>query len=839
MDKRYKEEQIRLDNVINDLDEALKEIDYRLYETKVKMQRYYESCLADAYGALVQSNKDKKGYLSKKINLQNTRKELYHNRLVVEAEEEGKTKKSDLLVGLHTYFYKGKNIIYSWYNPLCANYILGNKTSDFQCVVKDKHGDEYLTEYKLLLQRKVELYNDKVQKITDMYNILKPVDEKIIADEFLSELMKRREEVEFQNIVFSIQEQQANIIQSPFRDNIIVQGCAGSGKSMIMLHRLPILLFSRHDIRKSDIYIITPSTTYIDMAKNMIIDLEIEDVKMGTINQYYRHVISKYYNNFIYPKKKSSIKLDPQIYKWIYSDDIILDIKNSIRAKISEANIEYSKFYKQLNLTQSNSDHKIMTFKEEISQEILNLQKILNANSRTLKVQFHNIKGFINEIKKLADTLKNRKLSIVRDLNKQIQDEVKVWEGALKDLEIINKDKNPIMYKNREDIVQSSIKKEENLKQFLLEIMQDNEFFNVIEAFSTKIYNFLEKYPEVDDNFEKNKLADIYKHINDKEIIYNFANGLLNKLEKIKDDYYMFGKGFLDDIKSVRNLANSVTNNNEPYISMNDMVLIYTTRNNLDDLNKSVVQDAISMIQNKAKEMDVRFNKNVYYDFIPYIYLQIIYTYQGAPNKRLEGLLAIDEAQNLEVTEYKLLKDVNKNVVFNLYGDINQHVESEKGIDDWEQIKDVVSFNIYDMNNNYRNAQQITEYCNEKFNMNMNVINISGHDVKEIDSERDIIDFIKNLRIEKGKTGLSAIIFKDRKILKLVESLNKVYKSFNIINDGNKQINANMWNVISVDNAKGIEFKRALVIEIGMTKMEKYIACTRALDELIVYKGNL
>ena len=61
---------------------------------------------------------------------------------------------------------------------------------------------------------------------------------------------------------------------------MIVQGCAGSGKSMIMLHRLPIILYDNpKSLNRSNLYIITPSQMYIDMAENMRHQLEISDIK--------------------------------------------------------------------------------------------------------------------------------------------------------------------------------------------------------------------------------------------------------------------------------------------------------------------------------------------------------------------------------------------------------------------------------------------------------------------------------------------------------------------------------------------------------------------------------
>ena len=72
----------------------------------------------------------------------------------------------------------------------------------------------------------------------------------------------------------------------------------------------------------------------------------------------------------------------------------------------------------------------------------------------------------------------------------------------------------------------------------------------------------------------------------------------------------------------------------------------------------------------------------IIYPFSQYLYLQIMYIFNGAPNAVTESLITIDEAQNVEVEELRLIKAVNKNrVVLNLFGDIKQHVEGAKGID--------------------------------------------------------------------------------------------------------------------------------------------------------------
>ena len=120
--------------------------------------------------------------------------------------------------------------------------MLDNCAEEYDGVVPGRHGEEYKTHYQLRLKRQVDLFFDRVEKVTHFFPVMPEEKEQIISDEFLRELLNRRSEQEFKNIVFSIQKRQGEIIQTPFKQNLIVQGCAGSGKSMIMLHRLPILL---------------------------------------------------------------------------------------------------------------------------------------------------------------------------------------------------------------------------------------------------------------------------------------------------------------------------------------------------------------------------------------------------------------------------------------------------------------------------------------------------------------------------------------------------------------------------------------------------------------------
>ena len=84
------------------------------------------------------------------------------------------------------------------------------------------------------------------------------------------------------------------------------------------------------------------------------------------------------------------------------------------------------------------------------------------------------------------------------------------------------------------------------------------------------------------------------------------------------------------------------------------------------------------------------------------------------------------------------------------------------------------------------------------------------------------------------------VFFKDKKGLKAVicsDSAKEEYlrKSYNDIAAKGK-VSRSKINIMSVYESKGLEFTSVVVVEKGMSASEKYIAYTRALNELAFIK---
>ena len=112
-----------------------------------------------------------------------------------------------------------------------------------------------------------------------------------IIDPFLLQILKqRREDNKISDILRSIQEEQNSIVDYDFEANMIVQGCAGSGKTMILFHRLANILYNiksfSRPISPNRIAIIIPNDSFNDYVNDLSQSLSIGYIKTLTLDDY-------------------------------------------------------------------------------------------------------------------------------------------------------------------------------------------------------------------------------------------------------------------------------------------------------------------------------------------------------------------------------------------------------------------------------------------------------------------------------------------------------------------------------------------------------------------------
>lgn len=216
----------------------------------------------------------------------------------------------------------------------------------------------------------------------------------------------------------------------------------------------------------------------------------------------------------------------------------------------------------------------------------------------------------------------------------------------------------------------------------------------------------------------------------------------------------------------------------------------------------------------------IKENYNVplqkHFDFEKYLLLHFCSIYYD-PVIKTDLHINIDEAQDISVAEINMIRNVNdKNAVYNLYGDIDQ-VVNFKGITKWDDISFIKS--TYHLKENFRNTNQISDFCNNKCSINMMAIGLEGIDVQIINN------------YDEFETALKSIININERVAVIINKNNKNYSSIKKLID--KKI-INKVVLLTVVESKGLEFEKVFAFQKDMTRNEKYIAFTRALKELTI-----
>ena len=163
--------------------------------------------------------------------------------------------------------------------------------------------------------------------------LLRVVDTGIhIDDDELQEILSKSSGEKMEEIVRTIQEEQYSVMTSPKDENIIIEGCAGSGKTSVALHRIAYLLFNYRETKSNNILLFTPSDVFTSYVSNVLPDLKEENTRQSTFKDFaesflkgFRHLesytefVARYYNgeNSEEKEKLNKFKFSPDFQKAI------------------------------------------------------------------------------------------------------------------------------------------------------------------------------------------------------------------------------------------------------------------------------------------------------------------------------------------------------------------------------------------------------------------------------------------------------------------------------------------------------------------------------------------
>ncbi|MCI8589360.1 MAG: ATP-binding domain-containing protein [Clostridiales bacterium] len=122
------------------------------------------------------------------------------------------------------------------------------------------------------LIRQIEIENKKIKSLYDS-NI-------VGANSHLEKILHHSSSGQMKDIVETIQQEQNAVIRAPLRNNIIVQGVPGSGKTAVALHRIAYLLYQYRDTLKPDeIIFFGPNQVFLGYISQVLPNLGVDHIK--------------------------------------------------------------------------------------------------------------------------------------------------------------------------------------------------------------------------------------------------------------------------------------------------------------------------------------------------------------------------------------------------------------------------------------------------------------------------------------------------------------------------------------------------------------------------------
>ena len=750
-----------------------------------------------------------------------------------------------------------------------------------------------------------------------------------IIDPFLQKVLQdKRRNHYLTNIIQTIQKNQNDIIRKPINENFVVQGCAGSGKTMILLHRLSYLLFQEKKLPLERIKIITPSSYFKLFVNDLSEKLELSRIEQLTVDEFYRSLLGQYNRDYATPtgsKADSLLSSDMihEIYSLVFQDEITLKYHkywDNALSQISELSsiIPYTKNNDKsdlLNVSHTEygfssllalfgdiaSKIKEIRNSEELQKQLQSHRKNLNESQRKLtdyetllEIHSSELDGTIafvtSDLEKQLTEIGNQlteqhtdqsSLDPNQELISKINESFESWSyssiselmttdneaiAALRpsfpesfmelmhnasECEAIIADKidhsaaQRNYYRGELRRIRQEIDKELSvlLKDHLKTIRQETpnskaQFISLktlkaikeqIESIQDKIRNLSNLRQEVT---EKNYRDPVFYM--ESERISSISPEIASLCRKVYDTQN-FCTSVREDVAKAKDGIEQVTakiseNTTEANITENDL---NTARLIAENLKKASLHHNI--IISSINELYLKHNISVATESYRHgLYLELLFD-SLYHNRTIDtvSLLCIDEAQDLSLSEYRVLRKVlGKGCSINLYGDIQQSLDKDIGISNWSDLQPIIPLHEYSLNENYRNTVQITDYCNTVFGNSATPIGINGEEVLVTDFKSAIYEIITFKK--SNPSDRIAILYKNG-AEEVRDELEKTFPNSNI------SINSLIGSDISfvpVNAVKGLEFEAVCVIEWKMSNNERYVAYTRALDKLIVVKDD-
>ena len=532
--------------------------------------------------------------------------------------------------------------------------------------------------YRAVLRRALSVKNGKLLGFKNEYLSVKDVlsgeeiagrDEEILFDPYLRSIIQsRKEDVRIRDIIQTIQEQQFEIVTLPERESFVLQGCAGSGKTMILLHRLSYLMYNNEKLRPRDVLVITPSDSFNAFIDELSQVLELQKVTTTTLASYFFRVL-----------KNAGIDLGDRVgeeresegyLEYVYSPRFPADVRKRI-SKLFDG--IYGLF---------------------ASEECRAVAEEIFLNCKRLRERYTRIKNASARVRRAV-------------------------LGEMKD----GKEDGFYFTKPFRYLMSAFVSVEDFLHYILRESVRTPDYFfrGFVEFYRAAKYisagaercfsHAVEDLASLNETVER-EIADLKRYRLRGGDSYTYPERIARRQELLKE---------------ISSISKAVEEMGEGVTLFREFFALLRGSGSCAELGKcsSQVDVARWLYRETIKKNKTKFSMKGIYPSDGYA-LCLVLNEAGRALTPRYGLVFVDEGQDLSEGEYALLRRIHSDAAFNVFGDLKQNITPWRGVKSWDSL----DCPVYTLRQNYRNTNEIVDFVSGVLDVDMKSIGLAGESVR-------------------------------------------------------------------------------------------------------------
>ena len=674
----------------------------------------------------------------------------------------------------------------------------------------------------------------------------------IDADELLEQkLQENRSDPKLQNIIATLQQEQFEIIASDSADSFVVQGCAGSGKSQCLLHRLFYLRGELSNGGWEHVLLITPTKLFRLFSSDLMQRYQISNVANYSISELYQALLLRYdarFRNRQYHFELSEEYLPDEYLQKVYSEETIKTIEAKISQSIQRC-IATACQTLDIPVPETVTAKTVQSLLEKLDEEISVANSKDNsllqdpeyaqkrADYETLQKQMDSLQKSLDRQNAEAESMDANEHTLLTSAEKteQAQHELTEWK------------------KQREEKVQSAKENLQTLREWIesgqfdpdVPFLYAQQLYFIESITSGEAYRADEEYLAFLQKNADDATQELVKFTGDKATEQTLARyqkrreTIAARKTKIMDDINELAEKIDTAAEWLRQRAQEL----EGEYSRQSFIKSEMERSKyvLGRLESTVFEQEIwnallplkeryhvhTLDVEKLDEKHQRETRILYKSDLLF-YLKIYTTLHAEAKLPEYNLFCIDEGQDLHKADYDFLHQLYPKARFNIFGDTQQVLHTACGVKNW--TNDTGIKKIYHLDCNYRNPAAIADFCNTEFKSKMK--------------------YLGKPRSERYPTLISEPsqlpqVFQNKKAVFIVRDYESFRKFCNLsgksetyfeyLDTTAEKATGEKPACYSVFAAKGLEFSTVCVYPERMTTNQKVVSCTRATEVLYYY----